>query len=34
MGDALHQMTAEYNPAEDRIIFASTRLRKPNTVSG
>lgn len=21
MGDALHQMTAEYNPAEDRVLF-------------
>ncbi len=28
MGDALHQMTAEYNPAEDRIIFRVNTIEK------
>ena len=28
MGDALHQMTAEYNPAEDRILFRVNTIEK------
>ncbi|MBT5938891.1 MAG: hypothetical protein HOG95_03110, partial [Rhodospirillaceae bacterium] len=28
MGDALHQMTAEYNPAEDRILFRVNTVEK------
>ena len=28
MADALHQMTAEYNPAEDRILFRVNTMEK------
>lgn len=28
MADVLHQMTAEYNPAEDRILFRVTTVEK------
>ena len=28
MADALHQMTAEYNPAEDRILFRVNTIEK------
>jgi hypothetical protein len=28
LGDALHQMTAEYNPAEDRILFRVNTVEK------